>query len=32
MPLILEAVRKRATLGEISDALAAKWGVHHPAA
>jgi methylmalonyl-CoA mutase N-terminal domain/subunit len=32
MPLIIDAVRVRATLGEISDALAANWGVYHPAA
>ena len=31
MPLILDAVRKRATLGEISDTLAARWGVYRPA-
>jgi len=35
MPLILEAVRVRATLGEISDTLRAAWGVyrgtHQPA-
>ncbi|HEY9515191.1 MAG TPA: methylmalonyl-CoA mutase family protein [Gemmatimonadaceae bacterium] len=32
MPLIVDAVRARATLGEISDALAAKWGVYRPTA
>jgi len=31
MPLIIDAVRARATVGEISDALAAVWGVHRPA-
>jgi methylmalonyl-CoA mutase, N-terminal domain len=31
MPLIVDAVRARATVGEISDALAAKWGVYRPA-
>jgi methylmalonyl-CoA mutase N-terminal domain/subunit len=31
MPLIVDAVRRRATLGEISDALSARWGVYHPA-
>jgi methylmalonyl-CoA mutase N-terminal domain/subunit len=31
MPLIVDAVRKRATLGEISDTLAARWGVYRPA-
>ena len=30
MPLILEAVRARATVGEISDVLRALWGVYHP--
>ena len=30
MPLIVDAVRARATVGEISDALAAVWGVHRP--
>ncbi len=28
MPLIIEAVRARATVGEISDALAGVWGTH----
>jgi methylmalonyl-CoA mutase N-terminal domain/subunit len=32
MPCIIDAVRARATLGEISDALAASWGVYRPAA
>jgi methylmalonyl-CoA mutase N-terminal domain/subunit len=32
MPLIVDAVRKRATLGEISDTLAARWGVYRPTA
>jgi methylmalonyl-CoA mutase N-terminal domain/subunit len=31
MPMIVDAVRARATVGEISDALAAKWGVYRPA-
>jgi methylmalonyl-CoA mutase N-terminal domain/subunit len=31
MPPILEAVRARATLGEISDTLRAAWGVYRPA-
>jgi methylmalonyl-CoA mutase N-terminal domain/subunit len=31
MPLIIEAVRVRATLGEISDALREVWGVYRPA-
>jgi methylmalonyl-CoA mutase N-terminal domain/subunit len=31
LPLIIEAVRARATLGEISDTLAANWGVYRPA-
>jgi methylmalonyl-CoA mutase N-terminal domain/subunit len=30
MPLIIDAVQARATVGEISDALAAKWGVYRP--
>jgi methylmalonyl-CoA mutase N-terminal domain/subunit len=30
MPEILHAVRARATVGEISDALRAVWGVHRP--
>jgi methylmalonyl-CoA mutase, N-terminal domain len=30
MPPILEAVRARATLGEISDALREVWGTHRP--
>jgi len=32
MPRIIDAVRARATLGEIADALAASWGVYRPAA
>jgi methylmalonyl-CoA mutase N-terminal domain/subunit len=28
MPLIVDAVRARATVGEISDALAGEWGVY----
>src|SRR5262249_40023219 len=31
MPPILEAVRARATLGEISDALREVWGIYRPA-
>jgi methylmalonyl-CoA mutase N-terminal domain/subunit len=31
MPPILDAVRARATLGEISDQLRAVWGVYRPA-
>ncbi|MGH7631282.1 MAG: acyl-CoA mutase large subunit family protein [Gemmatimonadales bacterium] len=30
VPPIVEAVRVRATLGEISDALRRVWGVYHP--
>jgi methylmalonyl-CoA mutase N-terminal domain/subunit len=30
MPLIIEAVRARATVGEISETLAAVWGLHRP--
>jgi methylmalonyl-CoA mutase N-terminal domain/subunit len=30
MPPIIEAVRARATLGEISDTLRAAWGVYRP--
>jgi methylmalonyl-CoA mutase N-terminal domain/subunit len=30
MPLIIEAVRSRATVGEIADALASNWGYHRP--
>jgi methylmalonyl-CoA mutase, N-terminal domain len=30
MPLIIDAVRARATLGEIADTLAAAWGAYHP--
>ena len=30
MPLIIDAVRVRATLGEISDALASNWGAYRP--
>jgi methylmalonyl-CoA mutase N-terminal domain/subunit len=32
MPLIVEAVRARATLGEISDVLRAAWGVYRATA
>jgi methylmalonyl-CoA mutase N-terminal domain/subunit len=31
MPLIVEAVRSRATLGEISDTLREVWGMYRPA-
>ena len=31
MPLIINAVRSRATVGEISDALEAAWGRYRPA-
>ena len=31
MPLIIDAVRVRASVGEISDALRAKWGEYRPA-
>jgi methylmalonyl-CoA mutase N-terminal domain/subunit len=31
MPPIIEAVRARATLGEISDVLRAAWGTYRPA-
>jgi methylmalonyl-CoA mutase, N-terminal domain len=30
MPLIIDAVRARATVGEISDTFAARWGTYHP--
>lgn len=30
MPRIVEAVRARATVGEISDALSARWGTYRP--
>jgi methylmalonyl-CoA mutase N-terminal domain/subunit len=30
MPQIIEAVRARATLGEISDALRRAWGTYEP--
>jgi methylmalonyl-CoA mutase N-terminal domain/subunit len=32
MPLIVDAVRARASVGEISDALAEVWGRYRPAA
>ncbi|MFL5577129.1 MAG: methylmalonyl-CoA mutase [Gemmatimonadaceae bacterium] len=32
MPLIIDAVRARATVGEISDTLGAVWGTYRPAA
>jgi methylmalonyl-CoA mutase N-terminal domain/subunit len=31
MPPIIEAVRARASLGEISDTLRAVWGIYRPA-
>ena len=31
MPLIIDAVRARASVGEIADALAAEWGHYRPA-
>lgn len=31
MPMIIDAVRARASVGEISDILAACWGVYNPA-
>ena len=31
MPLIIDAVRARATVGEIADTLAAAWGTYRPA-
>ncbi len=31
MPTVIEAVRARATLGEISDTLRDAWGTYHPA-
>jgi methylmalonyl-CoA mutase N-terminal domain/subunit len=30
MPPIIEAVRARASIGEISDVLRDVWGVYHP--
>jgi methylmalonyl-CoA mutase N-terminal domain/subunit len=30
MPLIIDAVRARATVGEISDSLSGVWGIHRP--
>ena len=32
MPLIVDAVRARASVGEISDVLAAVWGRYRPTA
>ena len=32
MPLIIDAVRARATVGEIAGVLAENWGYYHPAA
>lgn len=31
MPVIIEAVRERASVGEIADTLSAKWGHYQPA-
>jgi methylmalonyl-CoA mutase, N-terminal domain len=31
MPRIVDAVKAMVTLGEISDALRAEWGVYRPA-
>jgi methylmalonyl-CoA mutase N-terminal domain/subunit len=31
MPLIIDAVRARATVGEISDVFRAVWGEYRPA-
>ena len=31
MPLIIDAVRVRATLGEIADTLTVAWGIYRPA-
>jgi methylmalonyl-CoA mutase N-terminal domain/subunit len=31
MPLIIDAVRARASVGEISEALASRWGLYRPA-
>ena len=30
MPLVVDAVRARATVGEISDTLSARWGAYRP--
>jgi methylmalonyl-CoA mutase N-terminal domain/subunit len=30
MPFIIESVRGRATVGEISETLAANWGLYRP--
>jgi methylmalonyl-CoA mutase N-terminal domain/subunit len=30
MPLIVDAVRARATVGEISDTLSGRWGAYRP--
>jgi methylmalonyl-CoA mutase N-terminal domain/subunit len=32
MPPIIDAVRARATLGEMSDAMRAAWGQYRPGA
>jgi methylmalonyl-CoA mutase N-terminal domain/subunit len=32
MPLMIDAVRARASVGEISDALGARWGAYRPGA
>jgi methylmalonyl-CoA mutase N-terminal domain/subunit len=31
MPAVIDAVRARASLGEISDVLRREWGVYRPA-
>jgi len=31
MPLVIEAVRARCTIGEISDTLQSRWGAYSPA-
>ena len=31
MPLIIDAARARATLGEIAETLASAWGMYRPA-
>jgi methylmalonyl-CoA mutase N-terminal domain/subunit len=30
MPLIVDAVRARASVGEISDVLRSRWGMYRP--
>jgi len=32
MPLIIDAVRARCTVGEIAEALREEWGIYHPGA